>query len=279
MARIPRMSETYTTAAPSTPNMQDVQSGPSAVALAIDRVGVKGLKLPLTVRDRVGGRQHTVGDVDLFVDLPAEFKGTHMSRFVEALGHWQGDLDYATCKNLLSDLCERLQATTAHARFAFPYFVTRAAPVSSIEGPMHFDCTLDGVLTGERLVFTLRVEVPVMTVCPCSKAISDEGAHSQRAVVRIACRAKGFVWIEELVEVAEQAASSRVYSLLKREDEKHVTETSFANPCFVEDVVRSAAKKLLSDPRITWFKVEVESQESIHNHAASASIELPKSGR
>ena len=255
--------------------MQDIQSGPSDVALAIDRVGVKGLKAPLTVRDRARGEQHTVASVDLAVDLPAEFKGTHMSRFVEALGPWSGGLDFASCKRLLADLRERLHASSAHARFAFPYFVTRAAPVSGSVGPMHFDCLLDGELSGDKLVFTLRVEVPVMTVCPCSKAISLEGAHSQRALVRIACRSKSFFWIEELVEIAEAAGSSRVYSLLKREDEKFVTEASFANPCFVEDVVRAAAKQLAEDGRFTWFRVECESQESIHNHAAYASIQLP----
>ncbi|WP_084486383.1 GTP cyclohydrolase FolE2 [Desulfovibrio sp. X2] len=256
--------------------MKDVQSGPADVAMAIDRVGVKGLKVPLSVRDRAHGRQQTVAAVDLAVDLPAEFKGTHMSRFVEILGQWRGDLDYASCKELLTELCARLQAGSAHARFLFPYFVTRAAPVSGIAGPMHYDCELDGELKAGRMTFTLRVEVPVMTVCPCSKAISDEGAHSQRAVVRIACRAKGFVWIEELVDIAESSASSPVYSLLKREDEKRVTENSFANPCFVEDVVRAAAKRLSEDERVTWFSVDVESQESIHNHAAYASIELSR---
>jgi GTP cyclohydrolase I len=253
--------------------MQDVQSGPAAVALAIDRVGVKGLRLPLVVRDLSRGRQHTVGRVDMSVDLPAQFKGTHMSRFVEALEHWSGELDYQSHKELLSDICRRLSARSAHVTFRFPYFVKQASPVSGASGFMDYDCTVVGEMTDGKLGLTTGVEVPVMTVCPCSLAISDTGAHSQRAAVRIEVRFTGFVWLEELISVAEASASSRVYALLKREDEKYVTESAFANPTFVEDVVREAAKRLQAHPRITWYRIEVESYESIHNHSAYASIE------
>lgn len=256
--------------------MRDVQSGPAEVDLDIDRVGVKGLEFPLTVRDRASGSQNTVARVDMSVALPAAFKGTHMSRFVEALGQWRRDLDYASCRQLLDDVCRRLGAESAHVRFAFPYFLSRSAPSSKSASTMHYDCVLDGELAGGRLEFTLSVAVPVMTVCPCSLAISDQGAHSQRAVVTVTSRFSGFVWLEELIDIAERAASSPVYSLLKRTDEKSVTEAAFDRPMFVEDVVRAAARELADHKRVRWFRVEVESFESIHNHSAFASIEIDK---
>ncbi len=253
--------------------MEDVQSRKAAIALDIDRVGVKDLKLPLKVRQRGDSIQHTVATVELSVDLPAAFKGTHMSRFVEALEDWSEELDYRAFKRLLTDVAERLSAERAWVRFCFPFFIDKPAPQSGRRGLMDYHCEVTGEWTGQGLVFTLGVEVPVMTVCPCSKAISDEGAHSQRAVVRIQSRFTGFLWIEDLVEIGESAGSSRVYSLLKREDEKFVTEKAFANPCFVEDVVRTAAQRLTAHEQIVWFKVEVESFESIHNHSAFACIE------
>lgn len=253
--------------------MEDVQKHPSPVPLAIDRVGVKDLRLPLLVRDKAAGVQHTVARVDLSVDLPAEFKGTHMSRFVEALEDWSEELDYASFRKLLADIAGRLAARTAHARFTFPYFLRQTSPVSGSKGLMGYTCHVLGEFRDGRLDFTLGVEVPVMTVCPCSLAISDVGAHSQRAMVRIQARFKGFLWLEDLIEIAQVAGSSPVYTLLKREDEKHVTETAFAHPTFVEDAVRTAAKGLTEHPQITWFKVEVESFESIHNHSAVAAIE------
>ncbi len=253
--------------------MEDVQSSPAQVAMPIDRVGVKDLRLPLIVKDREAGSQHTVARVDLSVDLPAEFKGTHMSRFVEALEGWKDELDFASFKRLLADIGERLNARSAFARFSFPYFLRQTSPVSRSKGLMGYQCTVLGEYRDGKLEITLGVEVPVMTVCPCSKAISDEGAHSQRAVVRIQARFKGFLWLEDLIEIAQSAGSSPVYTLLKREDEKHVTETAFAHPYFVEDVVRATAQGLAAHERVTWFRVEVESFESIHDHSAYASIE------
>ena len=253
--------------------MEDVQKHQSAIAMPIDRVGVKGLRLPIIVRDRESGTQHTVAEVSLAVDLPAEFKGTHMSRFVEALEHWSGDLDYTSFRTLLDDIVVRLQARSAHLRFVFPYFLRRRSPVSGASGLMDYTCRVEGLLKDGKLTFTLGADVPVMTVCPCSKAISDEGAHSQRAEVRIRTRFNGFLWLEDLIEIGEKAGSCQVYSLLKREDEKYVTETAFANPTFVEDVVRAAADGLDRHPQVHWFKVEVESFESIHNHSAFAVIE------
>ncbi|WP_272700621.1 GTP cyclohydrolase FolE2 [Desulfovibrio sp. Fe33] len=253
--------------------MEDVQKSKATIAMPIDRVGVKGLRLPIIVRDRESGIQHTVAQVSMSVDLPAEFKGTHMSRFVEALEYWEGTLDYNSFRTLLDDIVDRLQARSAHLRFVFPYFLRRRSPVSKAGGLMDYTCRVDGNLKEGKLTFTLGADVPVMTVCPCSKAISDEGAHSQRAEVRIRTRFDGFLWLEDLIEIGERAGSCQVFSLLKREDEKYVTETAFANPTFVEDVVREAAKGLDEHPRVHWYKVEVESFESIHNHSAFAVIE------
>ncbi len=255
--------------------MEDVQSGPALVPLRIDRVGVQNFKLPLVVRDRAEGRQHTVAEVDVSVDLPSSFKGTHMSRFVEALEGFGEDLNYQSLKVLLEDVKSRLEAHRAHIVFKFPYFIRKQAPASQALGFVSYACKLTGNMEDNLPSFMLEVEVPVMTVCPCSKAISTEGAHSQRTLVRIAVRMKGFMWIEEIVDIAENAGSSAVYSLLKREDEKYVTEYAFAHPAFVEDVVRAAAMRLSEHEQITWFKVEVQSLESIHNHDAFACIEGP----
>lgn len=253
--------------------MRDIQSGPPDVAIAVDRVGIKNFRLPLVVRDRAKGRQHTVADVELSVDLPARFKGTHMSRFVEALSGFTGELDLVSFRALLSDVRMRLEAENAHMTLRFPYFLAKASPSSGATSLMDYASQVSGEFVGEKFRQTLGVDVPVMTVCPCSLAISDEGAHSQRAVVSIRCRFSGFVWLEELIEMAEAAGSSPVYALLKREDEKHVTEQAFANPTFVEDVARRVACALSLHPKVTWYRVEVESFESIHNHSAFAGIE------
>ncbi len=265
---MPKLDET-----PSASFMEDVQNHPAAVALPINRVGVTNLKLPLVVSDRARGRQHTVALVDLGVDLPAEFKGTHMSRFVEALENWTEELSYRSMKTLLQDVKSRLTAREAYISFRFPYFIRKEAPVSGAPGLMPYECRLTGKLENGRPSLTLMVTVPVMTVCPCSKAISEEGAHSQRAEVRISVRMDGFCWLEEFIELAEASASSPVYPVLKREDEKYVTESAFASPAFVEDVVRNVARKLAGHPRVSWFRVDVESMESIHGHNAFARIE------
>jgi GTP cyclohydrolase I len=256
--------------------MADVQNGPACVPLSIDTVGVKGLKLPLLVGDRARGTQHTAGLVDLGVDLPAEFKGTHMSRFVEALEGWNEELSFKTLKKLLEDIKERLRARKAYARFSFPYFIRKSAPVSGASSLMAYDCCIIGELADAKPEMLLEVTVPVMTVCPCSKAISEEGAHSQRAEIRFSLRMSAFFWIEECVEMAERAGSSQVYPVLKREDEKYVTESAFAKPVFVEDVVRDVARQLDEHPVITAYKVEVESFESIHGHNAFARMERDK---
>ena len=253
--------------------MEDVQNSPAPVALPIDRVGVKGLKLPLLVRDRAQGTQHTVANVDVSVDLPAAFKGTHMSRFVETLEEWNAEISYQSVRRLLLDIKQRLEARRAYARFCFPYFIKKSAPASGIPALISYQCRLTGELDDEGQHFCLEVDVPVMTVCPCSKAISDEGAHSQRAMVRMNLRMKVFSWLEDFIDIAEASGSSAVYTLLKREDEKFVTEQAFAHPTFVEDVVRNVAQRLSEHGQVEWFSVEVESMESIHNHNAFARIE------
>ena len=253
--------------------MEDVQSHAPLVALNIDRVGVRELRLPLLVRDRTKGTQQTVASVDLGVDLPSAFKGTHMSRFVETLEEWNAEISYQSVRRLLLDIKQRLEARRAYARFCFPYFIKKSAPASGIPALVSYQCRLTGELDDEGQHFCLEVDVPVMTVCPCSKAISDEGAHSQRAMVRMNLRMKVFSWLEDFIDIAEASGSSAVYTLLKREDEKFVTEQAFAHPTFVEDVVRNVAQRLSEHGQVEWFSVEVESMESIHNHNAFARIE------
>lgn len=257
----------------------DMQNSPANVPMPIDRVGIKDFRLPLVVKDRDKGQQHTVALVDMGVDLPAAFKGTHMSRFVEALEHWRRqsgeELDYASLKRLLEDVQKRLQAHRAYVRFRFIYFRQKKAPVSGSLAPVGYDCCFTGELTAgqDKLAFLLELEVPVTTVCPCSKAISEAGAHGQRAVVRLAIRMTRFEWLEDFIDLAEASGSAPVFSLLKRNDEKAVTEQAHAKAYFVEDVVRNVANGLCLHQNISWFRVEVESFESIHSHNAIASIE------
>ncbi len=257
--------------------MQDVQNSPSGVSLSIDRVGVKNLRYPLVVRYKHNGVLHTVAQVDLYVDLPGQFKGTHMSRFIEALQDWAGILDYHSFKQLLRDVQVRLNARRAHLSFGFPFFLEQSAPKSGSQAMMDYQCMFSGELEAGRPNMFVVVEVPVMTVCPCSLAISEQGAHSQRSVVKIKAGFDRLLWLEDLIHIAQESASSPVHALLKRVDEKHVTEQAFANPTFVEDVVRNAAHRLQGHEQVRWFKVEVESYESIHNHNAYACIETPAS--
>ncbi|MBR5734661.1 MAG: GTP cyclohydrolase I FolE2 [Desulfovibrionaceae bacterium] len=264
--------------------MKDVQNSPAGIPLHINRVGIRDISMPLLLRCRETGPngdvQRSVASIDISVDLPPAFKGTHMSRFVEGLQNWaeiSDALDYQALKQLLIDTCQRLNAQRAHVVFRFPYFLQRKAPASGRAALMPYQCAITGELLyaekDPRPDFNLEVVIPVMTVCPCSKAISDEGAHSQRADVRISVSMKGRIWIEELIEIAEESASSPVYTLLKREDEKYVTEHAFANPCFVEDVVRAVAMRVSRHPLVTSFSIDVESHESIHAHNAFAHIE------
>lgn len=256
--------------------MKDIQSRRDVRRIPIQKVGIKNLRYPIRVLDRQNQSQDTVAAVSMFVDLPHHFKGTHMSRFVEILNKYHGRISIREIDEILDTMLDSFNCRSAHVEIRFPYFLKKSAPVSKAESLVDYDCALFGELVrkGRKRFFSLTIEVnaPVTTVCPCSKEISRQGAHNQRSVVTIRIRSSQLVWFEELIEIAEKSASSPVYSLLKREDEKQVTEHGYANPAFVEDVVRSVAQKLKSDKRINWFQVESENMESIHNHNAYAMV-------
>ena len=255
-------------------DLPDTQGEHDSRNIAIDRVGVRGLRFPVQIRELGGGLQHTVATVSLAVDLPARHKGTHMSRFVETLNSHGSVLDVRHIAGLPSELLRRLPARRAHVEFRFPFFVSKAAPVSRATGLMDYQITFEVEATKSRSRFTLHAEVPVATLCPCSKAISDRGAHNQRGTVRFSVRfARRPVFIEELVRLVEDSASCELYSVLKRPDEKAVTERAYDTPVFVEDVVRNVAERAARHPNIAWYRVEAENYESIHNHQAFAIIE------
>lgn len=258
--------------------MIDVQNLPDYRQIEIDKVGIKDIRYPITVLDRVKGRQKTVASINMYVGLPHQFKGTHMSRFVEILNEYRGELiSLKSMKEILHKMKERLHAVSAHLEVEFPYFIEKEAPVSKIKGLMEYKCRLAGsLLRNNKIDLEVGVQVPICTLCPCSKEISDYGAHNQRGIVNLRLRFKKFIWLEDMIELVEEAGSAEVYSILKRVDEKYVTEKAYQNPKFVEDVVREIAEKLLADDNITWFAVEAENFESIHNHSAYAYIEREK---
>ncbi len=259
--------------------MIDVQNQSDHRNIGIDKVGVKDIRYPVTVMDRSNGVQHTVASINMYVNLPRHFKGAHMSRFIEILNEFHGNLDIREFSNVLLALQEHLQAESAHMEMTFPYFIRKLSPVTESAGLMEYRCRVSGSLSGKDGAYDLVVEVnvPISTVCPCSKEISDHGAHNQRGLVRLAVRFKRFIWIEDLIHLVENAASCEVYSVLKRPDEKYVTESAYNNPKFVEDVVRDIAFELKNDHNIRWFMVDVENFESIHNHSAYACIERTQS--
>ena len=252
--------------------LKDTQSEPDTRQIPIDKVGVKDITYPIVVLDKVKQTQHTIANVNLYVDLPHNFKGTHMSRFVELLNEYRREISVKSFPVMLEQMKERFSATTAHLEFDFPYFIEKSAPVTGSKGLMEYRCKYSGSLSDE-LDIVLEVTVPVTTLCPCSKEISDRGAHNQRGEVHVSVRTKGFVWIEDIIAAVEGAASSPVYSLLKRPDEKHVTEEAYDNPMFVEDIVREVALALEEIKDITWARIEAENWESIHNHSAYAFVE------
>jgi len=242
----------------------------------IDKVGVKRIRYPITVLDRANGTQHTVATCNMYVDLPHSLKGTHMSRFIEVLNEYRGEISVKNFVHILGNIRDRLVAESAHLEVEFPYFVEKEAPASKAKGLMEYTCRMIGSIKNDRMDLKVEVCVPVNTLCPCSKAISERGAHNQRGEITIGFRCDRFVWIEEIIDIAESSASSSVFSVLKREDEKHVTEAAFDNPVFVEDVVRNVAEKLEAMEHITWYSVDVENFESIHNHSAYAMVERRK---
>jgi GTP cyclohydrolase I len=254
--------------------MKDVQSEPDDRNIDLNRVGIKGIKYPMNVLDRANKTQATVATVNMYVHLPHRFKGTHMSRFVEVLNDYCADLNLKTFFEMLERIKNNLDAPAANLEIRFPYFIKKSAPVSGVPSMMEYTCKYIGEINGEERKLLIGVKVPVCTLCPCSKEISNQGAHNQRGIVSVTAVFKDFFWIEEVIEVIEESASSGVYALLKREDEKFITEQAYNRPMFVEDVVREVADKLKKDPRFFLFTVEAENFESIHNHSAYAFTEV-----
>jgi GTP cyclohydrolase I len=253
--------------------MIDVQSRRDSRKINIKKVGVKGIQYPIIVQDRANGVQHVNAAINMYVNLPHQFKGTHMSRFIEILNEYRGQINIRSFEKILLKMREKLNAKSAHMEIEFPYFIEKSAPVSGAKSLMDYRCRFTGENDGEKTDFLVGVSVPVTTVCPCSKEMSCVGAHNQRSIVRVQVRFRKFFWIEDVISLVESSASGEVYSLLKRVDEKHVTEAAHANPMFVEDVVRSVAVKLNRDGNFTWYSVEAENIESIHNHSAYAYVE------
>ena len=251
---------------------RDVQSQKDLRQIAIDKVGVKNIKYPIVVEDKENKLQNTVADIDIFVDLPQEHRGTHMSRFLEVLNSYHQETLIDNLEPFLKEVKNQLNSEKAYVRIKFPYFIKKTAPVSKITSLLDYECLFEATLS-DVFEFKLGVTVPITTLCPCSKEISDFGAHNQRSYVTVKIIYNSFVWIEELVAIVEKSASCEIYPLLKRPDEKYVTEKAFENPAFVEDIVRDVTLALRDDKRIDWFGVESENMESIHNHSAYANVE------
>lgn len=254
----------------------DVQNTPDTRHIPIDKVGIKNIRHPVRVKDRSEGEQHTIATFNMYVNLPHNFKGTHMSRFVEILNLHEREITVESFKGMLREMTTRLEADSGHIEMNFHYFINKKAPVSGVESLLDYEVTLIGDITDGKPKMNIKVVVPVTSLCPCSKEISDFGAHNQRSHVTISARTNGFVWIEDLIDLVESEASCELYGLLKRPDEKYVTEKAYENPKFVEDIVRDIATRLNQDDRILAYVVESENFESIHNHSAYALIEHNK---
>jgi GTP cyclohydrolase I len=251
----------------------DVQNSEDTRHLPINKVGIKDILHPVKIRDRSGGDQHTVANFNMYVNLPHNFKGTHMSRFVEILNQHEREISVQSFKDMLQEMTERLEAESGHIEMSFPYFVNKTAPVSGVQSLLDYQVTFIGEITQGKHQTILKVVVPVTSLCPCSKKISERGAHNQRSHVTLTVKTNEFVWIEDLIDIVEETASCELYGLLKRPDEKFVTERAYDNPKFVEDMVRDTAARLNQDSRISAYIVESENFESIHNHSAYALIE------
>jgi GTP cyclohydrolase I len=262
--------------APTTDPIADVQSSADTRRIAIDRVGIKDIRHPVRVKDRSEGEQHTIANFNMYVYLPHNFKGTHMSRFVEILNLHEREITVDSFKDMLIEMAERLESEAGHIEMSFPFFVNKMAPVSGVRSLMDYQVSLIGEIKNGSPAMFIKVVVPVTSLCPCSKEISDRGAHNQRSHVTVSVRTREFVWIEELIDLVEREASCELFGLLKRPDEKYVTERAYDNPKFVEDMVRDVARRLNEDDRIGAYVVESENFESIHNHSAYALIERDK---
>ena len=256
--------------------IEDVQNSKDTRQIPINKVGIKDIRHPVRVRDRSMGEQHTIACFNMYVNLPHNFKGTHMSRFVEILNQHEREISVESFKDMLQEMAERLEADSGHIEMRFPYFVNKTAPVSGVESLMDYDVTFIGEVHNGAVDMAIKVVIPVTSLCPCSKKISAYGAHNQRSHVTVNASIKDFIWIEEIIEMVEQEASCELYGLLKRPDEKQVTERAYDNPKFVEDMVRDVAARLNDEDRVSAYVVESENFESIHNHSAYALIEKDK---
>jgi GTP cyclohydrolase IB len=257
-----------------TRTLRDVHEEPDTRKLALDRAGVKGLRYPICVLDRARGMQHTIAEIDMSVALPHKRKGAHMSRFVELLNRHRGEIDIRKFHALCSELRKEHDAEAAHVMVRFPYFIEKQAPVTKARGLVDYMCTFGASSAAKRSNSDLwvSVEVPVTTLCPCSKAISKYSAHNQRSMVTAKVWFGKFFWLEDLVKLIEESASSELYALLKRPDEKFVTERAYERPRFVEDLVREVGTRLKKDKTFLRWEVEAESFESIHAHSAYATL-------
>src|SRR5210317_1383606 len=257
-------------------NIEDVQNTPDKRHLDIDKVGIKSIRHPISVKDKTGGDQSTIAMFDMYVHLPHNFKGTHMSRFVEILNENEKTISVQNFEKILRDMLHRLESEAGDVEMTFPYFINKKAPVSEVESLLDYEVTFIGSIKENIFTNQIKVLVPVTSLCPCSKKISAYGAHNQRSHVTVTATIDEFMWIEEIIDIVEKEASSELYALLKRPDEKHVTELAYDNPKFVEDMVRDIAATLNADDRVTAYVVESENFESIHNHSAYALIERDK---
>ncbi len=251
--------------------MEDMQSRPDTRNIKIDQVGIRGIRYPITLLDKQNITQHSIASINMYISLPEAFKGTHMSRFLEILNECHNDISHSKIVEMLKKIRKRLSAKEAYIELFFPYFLEKSAPVSGQKSLMSYDCAVIAK-SNKNTKIDIQVKVPVTTLCPCSKAISDRGAHNQRGFITIRVSLDKFVWIEDLILIAEQSASCSIWPLLKRPDEKYATDKAYNNPMFVEDIVRDIAKSLNDDERINSFKIEVENMESIHTHNAYALI-------
>ena len=256
--------------------IEDVQSSADTRQIAINKVGIKDIRHPVRVKDRSEGEQATIANFNMYVYLPHNFKGTHMSRFVQILNTHEREITLDSFKVMLEEMAERLESSEGHIEMSFPFFVNKKAPISGVESLLDYHVTLLGQIKDGVSDISVKVIVPVTSLCPCSKKISDYGAHNQRSHVTLTVRMDEFVWIEELIDLVEAEASCELFGLLKRPDEKYVTERAYDNPKFVEDMVRDVAARLNADDRISAYTVESENFESIHNHSAYALIEHDK---
>ncbi len=257
-------------------DIPDIQNSKDTRHIPIDKVGIKDIRHPVVVSDRSGGEQHTIARFNMYVNLPDNFKGTHMSRFVEILNQHEYEITVKSFKVMIEEMAQLLDAESGHIEMTFPYFINKAAPISGVESLMDYEVSFIGQIKNNKPTALVKVVVPVTSLCPCSKNISDYGAHNQRSHITASVRTKDFIWIEEIIETVEKVASCELYGLLKRPDEKYVTERAYDNPKFVEDIVRDIAVEFNNDDRIAAYTVESENFESIHNHSAYAMLERDK---